>query len=72
MPQWKLQPRAAGDKELLIVGPEVTVLIDFDDVHHHNVKAIALRLVKTLNTHFEKDHGKMEFSERTGNVKFVK
>ncbi len=60
-----------GDKELTIEGPDITIRVDFDDVDTTNVMAITRRMVKTINSHFTLDHGQIDFSERTGKIKFT-
>lgn len=48
-----IEPHTTIDKQFAINGPDVTLLVDYDDVDHSSVDKAVKRLVKILNEHWE-------------------
>lgn len=50
---FKIEPHTTIDKRFRIMGPEIDLLVDYDDVDHKEVDRAARKLVKILNEHWE-------------------
>jgi hypothetical protein len=52
---FRVEPFDSIDKSITIVGPEITIAVDYDDVNHPQVRKDIKKLVKILNENWEKE-----------------
>lgn len=50
---FKIQPHTTIDKWFEIEGPDIRILVDYDDVNHKEVDKQARKMVKILNENWE-------------------
>lgn len=50
---FKIEPHTTIDKRFRIVGPDIDLLVDYDDVNHSEVDRAARKLVKILNDNWD-------------------
>lgn len=51
---FSIQPHTTVDKSFTIEGPEIRLVVDYDDVYHVLVDREAKKIVKILNAHWDR------------------